>query len=371
MALPENRKFRVKGYAVLGVFLTVWFCRDLPAQEPKPEASPRYRLIQVVGASTLQEKINEAAGGEYRLLCVTPAPGESLAAIMEKAASSSDNYKYVLADVQPHAGVGNILAKEANKALDDVGAKGFHLHTIIAPGAYKIRIGRGFPHILLVMEKALGSPNPYQYQIVGQKKVPLLAAQGYHVSKSTWLLGRVVILEKSTATMAVLSTETTGASGQSPDERYRFLEGPRDSLPQRKIDEGAVKGYRVIDVSPPDENGICTIIMEKAATPPGIYDYRMLKPARKTGLGEEDLNQAGAEGFRLLMHNATLVPFVMEKAPGSSERFQYRLLASALLSDLAEKLEEASRQGYQVVVMSGLEDGIAVVMERSQAVDSK
>jgi hypothetical protein len=57
------------------VFLSVNLCQAMGAQQPAVDTSPRYRLIQVVGTATLQEKVDEATGEGFHLVGVVPASG--------------------------------------------------------------------------------------------------------------------------------------------------------------------------------------------------------------------------------------------------------------------------------------------------------
>jgi hypothetical protein len=52
----------MKRTLLLGAVLAGLGIRVLPAQEPTPEVVPRFRSFQVVETSTLQQKIEEAAG---------------------------------------------------------------------------------------------------------------------------------------------------------------------------------------------------------------------------------------------------------------------------------------------------------------------
>jgi hypothetical protein len=74
---------------LLGVIFGGLGFQTLPTQEPALNAVPHYRLIQVLETSTLEEKINEAAGEGFRLVRLINAPGDTLAAIMEKVSLAS------------------------------------------------------------------------------------------------------------------------------------------------------------------------------------------------------------------------------------------------------------------------------------------
>src|SRR5579863_2789421 len=110
---------RMKPGLLLVIFCFGLGCRTLVAQDQKPEALPRYRLIQVVDPSTLQEKINEAAGEGYRLAGVAPASGGTTVAVLERNSRPQDVFSYTLL-----TGKGDAALQEN---LNNAGTKGFRL----------------------------------------------------------------------------------------------------------------------------------------------------------------------------------------------------------------------------------------------------
>ena len=125
----------------------------LLAQEPTPEAKPRYRLFQVVESSTLQQSIEEAAGQGYRLITLANAPGDTIAAIMQISESPSTHYQYVFRDLK----VRQKAAGDLSQQLSQFAAEGFHLHTILSSGPYISNLHP--PDALVVMEKPPGTPS--------------------------------------------------------------------------------------------------------------------------------------------------------------------------------------------------------------------
>ncbi len=375
----------MKRVLLVGVVFFGFGIGNLRAQEPKPEASPRYRLIQVVGLSTLQEKINEAAGGEYRLLYMTLAPGDSLAAIMEKAGTPSSPYQYIFLDLKFSRKISN----EFSEQLSQFAAEGFHLHTILSPAPF--RFATYVPKDLLVMEKPPGAPDHPQYEVLSQtlggmgsfnqKKIASLVDQGYVMVQSAWLLKSFLIFEKRSQTK---NTVSAAAAPQSPhpSQGFRFLGSDPYSIPEKEIQKDARQGSRVVAVMHLNEYSSAAATVQ-TASPSGPYEYLVIKmPQRsKTAAAlrekediqaaEDDLNRAGEKGFRLFQQNSLFEPFLMEKAPGSTKRFLYRFMVFPNLAGFSEKLEEVSSQGYQVVAMSGLGEGIAAIMEKSEPMDIK
>lgn len=83
--------------------------------------------------------------------------------------------------------------------------------------------------------------------------------------------------------------------------------------------------------------------------------YRILATNR-TSTMQEEMRQAGEQGFRFVdaMGGDTAmggreVVVLMEKAPGSTTRYDYLVLATNRTSTLQKELQEASDAGYEVV----------------------
>ncbi len=394
----------MKRGVLLGVIFAGLGFPALHAQEPKPDLPPRYRLIQVIEASTVQEKINEAAGEGYRLVRLASVPGGTLAAIMEKVGSPSDPYEYVFHEVK--ASLRHPAHVDLQEQLNARGAQGFHLHTTLDAefvGGIRISKRPPFPG-LLVMEKPPGPPSPSQYEVLlqglesfSEKKTASLIDQGFRLAQPASLWRSILIFEKIPETQGSGAAQGAQRSMHS-SQGYRFLVNRlnRHTLPEKQLLKAAAEGARVVAIFRLGE-GPVTAAMEPTAGLPAPYEYLVIKRERLNSalalklkmseVGEEDLNRAGENGFQLFQQNSLFFPFVMEKAPGSTKRFQYRLLESARLSELSQRLEEASGQGYHVVAMSGMMDGtavggppmdagdqhpgIAIVMEKSSAADSK
>src|SRR5712692_8881621 len=140
-----------RGLLLVVIFAGLGF-RTLPVQEPALDAAPHYRLIQVLEASTVQEKINEAASEGYRLVRLIYAPGGTLAAIMEKVGSPSDPFQYVFQEAKPSQRQRAFV--DLQEQLNARAAQGFHLHTILdAEFVGTVRISKRPPLPgLLVME---------------------------------------------------------------------------------------------------------------------------------------------------------------------------------------------------------------------------
>jgi hypothetical protein len=378
----------MKRVLLLGiVFFGIGF-RALPSQEPTPEVSKRYRLFQVVATSTLQQKIEESAGEGYRLVQLVSAPGGTLAAIMEKAGSPSSPYQYIFRDLKYSQKISN----EFSELLSQFAAEGFHLYTILNPALNSApqRFTLHFPSVLLVMEKPPGTADRLQYEVLSpglgglgsfnQKKIASLLDQGYIMVQTAWLWKSLLIFEKRSQTQNTVSAAAAPHPAH-PSQGYRFLTSNPYSIPEKEIQKAATRGFRVVAVIRLEYSDAAAT--EQTVSPSGPYEYLVIKKPQRSKSAvissekediqvfEDDLNRAGEKGFRLFQQNMLFEPFLMEKAPGSTKRFQYRFMVFPNLAEFSEKLEEASSLGYQVVAMSGLGGGMAAIMEKSEPGDIK
>lgn len=84
----------------------------------------------------------------------------------------------------------------------------------------------------------------------------------------------------------------------APDQRYILLATTKTSTMQEELDEAAAQGFRIVVGSPTSGNEM-VLLLERVATPPEVYRY-MLLATDKTSTMQKELDQATAEGFRLL-----------------------------------------------------------------------
>ncbi len=82
------------------------------------------------------------------------------------------------------------------------------------------------------------------------------------------------------------------------EERYLLLATKKTSTMQKELDEASAAGYRIVSGSPTSGSEMA-VILEKVATPPDNYQY-MLLATSKTSTMQKELQEAAAEGFRLL-----------------------------------------------------------------------
>jgi hypothetical protein len=154
-----------------------------------------------------------------------------------------------------------------------------------------------------------------------------------------------------------------------PGQRYLLLATVKTSTMQKELDEAAAQGFRVATGSPTSTNE-WAVLLERVATPAAPYTYRLLATTKISTMRKE-LNEAAAEGYRLLPRTMTSksgllsveVVMLVEKAPDSDKRYEYRLYATTSEKKMRAEIEKAEAQGFTLAGMVSRGQHM-VIMER-------
>jgi hypothetical protein len=155
-----------------------------------------------------------------------------------------------------------------------------------------------------------------------------------------------------------------------PENRYLLLSTVKTSTMQKELDEASAQGFRIISAASSCGQSEMVLFLERVAQPPDTYKYRLLATTR-TGTMEKELNDAAQEGFRLLPRTITAkqgflsneIVSVLEQAPKSSKRYEYRLLATSRTSTLQKEVGQSESDGYVLVGLVGRGENM-VIMEK-------
>ena len=157
---------------------------------------------------------------------------------------------------------------------------------------------------------------------------------------------------------ALLPAAVALSQPQDMTGRFMLLATTRTGTMEDELEEAAAAGYRVVTGSPTSGTEMA-LVLEKVATPPDIYEYRLLATTR-TGTMQNELHEAAAVGFRLLpdtmisksqMFGGDEIVVIMERAPNSSYTYEYMLLATNFTSTLQAEMAQAIDNGFEVVGM--------------------
>src|SRR4028118_756471 len=110
-------------------------------------------------------------------------------------------------------------------------------------------------------------------------------------------------MKKSIFASALLLPVTCGicfgqAKKSEEDLQYKLLATTKTSTMQKELDETAAKGYRIL-VGSPTSGTEMAVFLSREATSDAPYKYKLLATTR-TGTMQKELNDAAANGYRLL-----------------------------------------------------------------------
>ncbi|HEX8283681.1 MAG TPA: hypothetical protein VF588_10025 [Pyrinomonadaceae bacterium] len=154
-----------------------------------------------------------------------------------------------------------------------------------------------------------------------------------------------------------------------PGQRYLMLATVKTSTMQKELDEAAAQGFRVVTGSPTSTNE-WAVLLERVADASAPYTYRLLATTKISTMRKE-LNAAASEGYRLLPRTMTSksgmlsveVVMLVEKAPNSDKRYEYRLYATASEKKMRAEIEKAEAEGFTLAGMVSRGEHM-VIMER-------
>jgi hypothetical protein len=163
--------------------------------------------------------------------------------------------------------------------------------------------------------------------------------------------------------------EKRGKLKIEPDQRYLMLATVKTSTMQKELDEATSKGFRVVTGSP-TSMGEWAVLLERVTDASAPYNYRLLATTKISTMRKE-LNEAAAEGYRLLPRTMTSkegflsveVVMLVEKAPNSDKRYEYRLYATTSEKKMRAEIEKAEAEGFTLAGMVSRGEHM-VIMER-------
>jgi hypothetical protein len=161
-----------------------------------------------------------------------------------------------------------------------------------------------------------------------------------------------------------------------PDQRYLMLATQKTSTMQKELDEAASRGFRVITGSPTSTMEMA-VLLERVADPASAYQYRLLATTKIATMRKE-LNESAQEGYRLLPRTMTSkegflsleIVMLMEKAPNTDKRYEYRLYATLSEKKMRAEIEKSEAEGFTLAGMVSRGQHM-VIMEREYRQDQK
>ena len=158
-----------------------------------------------------------------------------------------------------------------------------------------------------------------------------------------------------------------------PEQRYLLLATKKTSTMQKELDEAAAQGFRILVGSPTSGTEIA-LFLERVANPTNAYTYRLLATSR-TGTMQKELSEAALDGFRLLPRTMiakkpvlgeTEIVVILERPPKVDKLYRYKLLATNLTSTLQQEVAQAEADGFVLVGMVSRDEHMVIMEKETQ-----
>ena len=143
-----------------------------------------------------------------------------------------------------------------------------------------------------------------------------------------------------------------------PGQQYLVLEVSKLDTFAKEINSAAGQGFRLMMSCTSEDGARIQALMERATTPPDVFEYRMVATASEK-TGDKEMNTAAADGFRVVPHTAMIKKgitvfninnvVIMEKRPKAPEVFEYLTIAAVKTSTFHRELKAAVDAGWKVV----------------------
>ena len=184
---------------------------------------------------------------------------------------------------------------------------------------------------------------------------------------------RMTLLTCMTLVMALSLGAPVQKSRDQAQPTHLLLATTKTSTMQKELDEAAAQGYRVLMGSPTSGSEMA-VFLEKTAKRPDTYHYEVLATTR-TGTMQKELNEMAEEGFRLMpstMIARTVmgeIVVLLELPPKVEKQYEYKLLATSKTSTLQKEMLEAQEAGFVIIAMVSRGEHM-VIVERETIVSN-
>lgn len=182
-----------------------------------------------------------------------------------------------------------------------------------------------------------------------------------------------LLLEKPVHSPGELaSPQAAGPRAPSADHKLVTISSGNYDQGQVNLNAEASAGYRFMAFTPKGMES-AEVTMERSATPPQVYQYRVLH-ARLFGNLEKDLNKAARDGYRYCPNTLAwlaggfgAVGFaILEKPPVPSKTsYEYRVHAATQVSNAQKDIAKDQRENFSLLGTLETPDRHIALMERT------
>ena len=153
------------------------------------------------------------------------------------------------------------------------------------------------------------------------------------------------------------------ATNSGPDP-FRLLATNKTKTTESEINEAARSGYRFVDMMAGETLGgdeVVTVMYLDPSVEPGVqrFEYKLLA-TNKTSTMQKEITAVGRQGYRYAGQSVAETSFggqevlvIVEHALDQPDRqYEYRLLATTRTKTMGRELNEARRQGFELMGMT-------------------
>jgi hypothetical protein len=153
------------------------------------------------------------------------------------------------------------------------------------------------------------------------------------------------------------------ASDAQSSHTYKVLATSKTSTMQKEMQEAGAAGYRFVAVMGGETamgGKEVVVLLEKRADDEATYAYRLLATNR-TGTLQKELQEAADAGYVAVgqtvfesLFGGKETASILQRAGSAptSQRYDYRLIATSRTSTLQKELQQAAEQGYEAIGMT-------------------
>ncbi len=182
---------------------------------------------------------------------------------------------------------------------------------------------------------------------------------------------KLVLLKRLGGPNNIVEQDAATANSNPADRQTIEMKGDL-KIVANKLNELAAQGFRITDFRVTG-NKSADVTMEKTATAPETYHY-MVVHAILVGNVQKNMNNAAAEGYRLVRHTVAMlggITLIMEKPPAAdAAKYEYRVSSSMRDSNAEKHLVEDQQKGF-VLVEGGKLQGMNVVLTEKAIPDEE
>jgi hypothetical protein len=332
------------------------------------DPAEKYRVISASPDAGLVSSLSTAAEEGYRLAFGTSID-HLITLVMEKSLDPEDSYTYAALAAYPRM----------TEHIGSFEKRGYRVHPQgIFEAAYhepRDNLVLSSPAVV-IMERDASSNSAFEHRVSRASNSPLVdkirqsSAEGYSlVGVATGSRSSLVVMSRLSDAPAIgVSSEESAPPGKI----VRLSLYASEAEMEAQLNEMGALGYQAATALP-DHSGAVQDADIRMAFEEGArdrYEYRVLA-TRRTSTMQRELNEAAADGFRLLPHGLAQRGgpewvAILEKRP-DEPRCEYLVLSTSRQSTMTKEIAEAEGHGFSLIGRLKQDSELVAFLERPES----